>query len=147
MRRSLPTLHRYLALRKRMLGLEKLRYQDLYVPIVPSAEMRFEPEEARALTLAAVAAARPRVRAGAARRASRAAGPTTCRRPASASGAYSTGVYGVHPYQLLNFNGRYDDLSTLAHESGHSMHTWLAYGAQPYPTATTRSSSPRSPRR
>ncbi|HSN15323.1 MAG TPA: M3 family metallopeptidase, partial [Anaeromyxobacteraceae bacterium] len=51
------------------------------------------------------------------------------------SGAYSTGVHGVHPYQLLNFNGRYDDVSTLAHESGHSMHTLLANGAQPYPTA------------
>ena len=51
------------------------------------------------------------------------------------SGAYSTGVYGVHPYQLLNFNGRYEDLTTLAHESGHSMHTFLSYAAQPYPTA------------
>ena len=51
------------------------------------------------------------------------------------SGASSTGVYGVHPYQLLNFNGQYDDLSTLAHESGHSMHTALAYANQPYPTA------------
>ena len=50
------------------------------------------------------------------------------------SGAYSTGVYGVHPYQLLNFNGQYEDLSTLAHESGHSMHTWYAMASQPYPT-------------
>ena len=41
----------------------------------------------------------------------------------------------MHPYQLLNFNGRYDDLSTLAHESGHSMHTFLSHGAQPYPTS------------
>jgi len=51
------------------------------------------------------------------------------------SGAYSTGVYGVHPFQLLNFNGRYEDLTTLAHESGHSMHTYLSHSAQPYPTA------------
>jgi oligoendopeptidase F len=50
------------------------------------------------------------------------------------SGAYSTGVYGVHPYQLLNFNGAWDDVSTLAHESGHSMHTYLAAASQPYPT-------------
>ena len=41
----------------------------------------------------------------------------------------------MHPYQLLNFNGRYEDLTTLAHESGHSMHTFLSYAAQPYPTA------------
>ena len=46
--RSLPTLHRYLALRKRMLGLDVLRYQDLYVPLVASVDMRFEPDEARA---------------------------------------------------------------------------------------------------
>ncbi|MFL5271598.1 MAG: M3 family metallopeptidase, partial [Anaeromyxobacteraceae bacterium] len=57
--------------------------------------------------------------------------PTTGKR----AGAYSTGVYGVHPYQLLNFNGLYLDLSTLAHESGHSMHTALAFEKQPYPTS------------
>ena len=44
-------------------------------------------------------------------------------------------MYGIHPYQLLNFNGRYEDLTTLAHESGHSMHTFLSYAGQPYPTA------------
>jgi oligoendopeptidase F len=49
------------------------------------------------------------------------------------AGAYSTGVYGVHPYQLLNFNGQWDDVSTLAHEAGHSMHTVLSYEHQPYP--------------
>ena len=53
--RSLPTLHRYLALRKRMLGLDNLRYQDLYVPLVASVDMRFAPDEARALTLDALA--------------------------------------------------------------------------------------------
>jgi oligoendopeptidase F len=51
------------------------------------------------------------------------------------AGAYSTGVYGVHPFQLLNFNGQYEDLSTLAHESGHSMHTWLSYQKQPFQTS------------
>jgi oligoendopeptidase F len=133
-RRNLPTLHRYLALRKRMLGLDALRYQDLYTPIVPSADMRFEPDEAQALVLAAVAPLGPEYTAGL--RTGFESGwtdylPSTGKR----SGAYSTGVWGVHPYQLLNFNGRYDDLSTLAHEVGHSMHTWLAHRAQPYPTA------------
>jgi oligoendopeptidase F len=49
-------------------------------------------------------------------------------------GAYSTGAFGVHPYQLLNYNGRYEDLSTLAHESGHSMHTFLSDTSQPFVT-------------
>lgn len=132
-RRSLPTFHRYLALRKRMLGLEKLRYQDLYVPIVPSADMRFQPEEAQALTLAAVAPLGAEYSAGL--KAGFDGGwtdylPSTGKR----AGAYSTGVWGVHPYQLLNFNGRYEDLSTLAHEAGHSIHTWLANAAQPFAT-------------
>jgi oligoendopeptidase F len=132
--RSLPTLHRYLALRKRMLGLSELRYQDLYVPLVASVDMRFQPDEAREITLAALAplgkSYTDTLRKGFESRWTDYL-PSTGKR----SGAYSTGVYGVHPYQLLNFNGRYEDLTTLAHESGHSMHTFLSYGAQPYPTA------------
>jgi oligoendopeptidase F len=133
-RRSLPTFHRYLALRRRMLGLEVLRYQDLYVPLVAEADMTFGPDEAREVTLDALAplgeAYVATLRRGFESRWTDYL-PSTGKR----SGAYSTGVYGVHPYQLLNFNGRYDDVSTLAHESGHSMHTWLANQAQPYPTA------------
>jgi oligoendopeptidase F len=132
-RRSLPTFHRYLALRRRMLGLEKLRYQDLYVPIVPAADLRFQPEEARDVTLAAVAPLGPEYVA--ALRKGFESGwtdylPSTGKR----AGAYSTGVWGVHPYQLLNFNGRYEDLSTLAHEAGHSIHTFLSMAAQPFAT-------------
>jgi oligoendopeptidase F len=56
--------------------------------------------------------------------------PTT----GKASGAYSTGVYGIHPYQLQNFTGLYDEVGTLAHESGHSIHTYLADQHQPYVT-------------
>jgi oligoendopeptidase F len=55
--------------------------------------------------------------------------------PGKRSGAYSTGAYGVHPYQLQNFTGLWDEVSTLAHESGHSMHTYLSYEQQPYVTA------------
>jgi oligoendopeptidase F len=132
--RSLPTLHRYLALRKRMLGLDTLRYQDLYVPLVASVDMKFQPDEARQLTLDALAPLgkdyTEALRKGFDSRWTDYL-PSTGKR----SGAYSTGVYGVHPYQLLNFNGRYDDLTTLAHESGHSMHTFLSYAAQPFPTS------------
>jgi oligoendopeptidase F len=133
-RRSLPSLHRFLRLRQRMLGLEKLRYQDLYVPMVDSVNLRFEPDEARAITLEAVAPL------GAPYVATLKNGfesrwtdylPSTGKRP----GAYSTGVYGIHPFQLLNFNGQYDDVSTLAHESGHSMHTYLSYQHQPFQTS------------
>jgi oligoendopeptidase F len=132
--RSLPTLHRYLALRKRMLGLDVLRYQDLYIPLVASVDMKFEPDEARALVLDALAPLGKAYVDGL-RKGFESRWTDYLPTPGKRSGAYSTGVYGVHPYQLLNFNGRYDDLTTLAHESGHSMHTALTYAAQPYPTS------------
>jgi oligoendopeptidase F len=132
--RSLPTLHRYLALRKRMLGLDVLRYQDLYVPLVASVDLRFKPEEARTITLEALAPLGKEYTEGL-RKGFESGWTDYLPSPGKRSGAYSTGVYGVHPYQLLNFNGRYDDLTTLAHESGHSMHTALSYAAQPYATA------------
>ena len=52
------------------------------------------------------------------------------------SGAYSNGsAYDVHPYILLNYNGQYDDMSTLAHELGHTMHSYLSNKNQPYATS------------
>jgi len=96
--------------------------------------MRFQPDEARQITLDALAplgkAYTDALNTGFNSRWTDYL-PSTGKR----SGAYSTGVYGIHPYQLLNFNGRYEDLTTLAHESGHSMHTFLSYAGQPYPTA------------
>jgi len=133
-RRNLPTLHRYLALRKRMLGVPTLRYQDLYVPVVRSVDLRFTPDEAQAITLAAFAPLGKEYVEGL-RKGYQSRWTDFLPSTGKRSGANSTGVYGVHPYQLLNFNGEYDDLSTLAHESGHSMHTALAYASQPYPTA------------
>jgi oligoendopeptidase F len=132
-RRSLPTFHRYLALRKRMLGVDKLRYQDVYAPLVGSVDLKFSPDDARGITLSAFAPlGKDYVSSLSKGYESRWTDylPSTGKRP----GAYSTGVYGVHPYQLLNFNGLYEDLSTLAHESGHSMHTFLADSTQPYAT-------------
>ena len=56
--------------------------------------------------------------------------------PGKRAGAYSNGsAYDVHPYILLNCNGRYDDVSTLAHELGHAMHSYFSNKTQPYPTA------------
>jgi oligoendopeptidase F len=133
-RRNLPTLHRYLKLRQRMLDLPQLRYRDLYIPLVGKVELSYTPEQAQALTLEAFAplgkAYTAAIQTGYRQRWTDYL-PSTGKR----SGAYSTGVWGVHPYQLLNYNGQYEDLSTLAHESGHSMHTFLANQAQPFPTA------------
>ncbi len=130
---NLPTLWRYLRLRQKMMGLPDLRYEDLYAPIVKEVELRFTPEQAKQLTLEAVKPLGPEYVATLQK------GfderwmdwlPST----GKASGAYSTGCYGVHPYQLMNYTGLYDEVSTLAHESGHSMHTYLSDTHQPFAT-------------
>ena len=131
--RHLPTLHRYLALRQRMLGVERLRYEDLYVPITGSYTRTFTPDEASALVLRAVAPLGDdyvAVLEGGLRSRWTDWYPSTGKR----SGAYSTMVYGLHPFQLQNFTGQWAEVSTLAHESGHSMHSYLAARSQPYAT-------------
>jgi oligoendopeptidase F len=128
---NLPTLHRYLKLRQRMMGVDTLKYEDLYAPVVKRVDLRYTPEQAMDMTLKAVAPLGPAYVSTLQKGfESRWVDwePTTGKR----SGAYSTGVYGVHPYQLQNFTGLYDEVSTLAHESGHSMHTYLSYQNQPY---------------
>ena len=129
--KNLPTLHRYLALRQRMLGQTTLAYEDLYAPLVKGSDTTYTPEQGMDMTLRAVAPLGADYGA-ALRKAfdSRWSDflPSTGKR----SGAYSNGsAYDVHPYQLLNFMGQYEDVSTLAHESGHSMHSYLTNKTQP----------------
>jgi oligoendopeptidase F len=130
---NLPTLHRYLRLRQRMMGVDQLRYEDLYASIVKSADLEFTPEQAQELVLGAVAPLGTEyvdiMRKGYQERWVDWM-PTTGKQ----SGAYSDGVYGVHPYQLLNFTGTYEEVLTLAHEWGHSMQTYLSDRKQPYPS-------------
>ena len=128
---NLPTLHRYLKLRQKMMGLDTLEYEDLYAPIVKSVDLRYTPEQTQEMVLKAVAPlGNDYVAALSKGYADRWVDwiPTTGKR----SGAYSTGAYGVHPYQLQNFTGLYDEVSAVAHESGHSMHTYLSNKNQPY---------------
>jgi len=131
---NLPTLHRYLRLRQKIMGLPALGYEDLYAPIVERVQLEYTPEQAMALTLEAFAPLGKEYTDVLAKGyASRWVDfmPTTGKR----TGAYSTSVYDAQPFQLLNFNGAWDDVSTLAHESGHSMHSYLAAKQQPYATA------------
>jgi oligoendopeptidase F len=131
---NLPTLHRYLRLRQKIMGLPSLGYEDLYAPIVERVDLRYTPEEGMKLTLEAFAPLGQdyveTLRKGYDSRWVDFM-PNTGKR----SGAYSNTVYGVHPFQLLNYNGQWEDVSTLAHESGHSMHSYLANASQPWATA------------
>ena len=133
--RHLPAFHRYLQLRKRMLGVETLHYYDLYAPLVANVPLEYTVEQARTQIKDAVAILGPDyVQALDAAFSGRWMDvyPATGKR----SGAYMNGsAYDVHPYLLLNYNGQYTDMSTLAHELGHAMHSWFSNKTQPFPTA------------
>ncbi len=133
--RQLPAFHRYLKLRKRILKLDELHYYDLYAPLVASAKLDYTPEEAQALVLSAVAPLGPDYTA-VIRRAFDGRWIDLLPAEGKASGAYSNSSYDVHPYMLINFNGKYNDVSTLAHELGHTMQSYLSNKTQPYPLAS-----------
>ena len=132
---NLPTLHRYMRLRQKIMGLPELGYEDLYAPIVASVDLEYTPEEAMAMTLEAFAPMGKEyvetLRKGYASHWIDFL-PNTGKDP----GAYSIKIYDAHPYQLMNFNGAWDDVSVLAHESGHSMHSYLAGSHQPWATSS-----------
>jgi oligoendopeptidase F len=133
--RNLASFHRFLGLRKRMLGVDELHYYDLYAPLVASVDTTYTPEEGAQLIVDAMAPL------GSAYQATVAQAfnerwidmyPNEGKR----SGAYSQGAcYDVHPYILMNYNGKFDDVSTLAHELGHTMQSYLSNRHQPFPTA------------
>lgn len=133
--KHLPSFHRYLALRKRMMGLKELHYYDLYAPLVASAEQTYTAEEAEKHVMAALAPLGPDYLAGT-KRFFTERWIDLYPNPGKRAGAYSNGgAYDVHPYLLLNYNGQYNDVSTLAHELGHGMHSYLSNRTQPYQRA------------
>ncbi|MEO6582666.1 MAG: M3 family oligoendopeptidase, partial [Sphingomicrobium sp.] len=133
--RGLPVLHRYFALRQRMLGLTDMGYWDIYPPLVKS-DRTYSLAEMRQLSLDATKPLGPdygRIFAEATSKQWMDPLP----RPGKASGAYmQPGAFDVHPYLLLNLNDKYDGLSTYTHEWGHAMHSLLANAAQPYELAS-----------
>ncbi|HEX4488477.1 MAG TPA: oligoendopeptidase F [Terriglobales bacterium] len=134
--RNLPTFHRYLKLRKRMMGVGELHYYDLYAPLVASVDLKFSVEEAEANVLASLAPLGPEYAAGT-KRCFTERWIDMYPNEGKSSGAYSAGdAYDVHPYILMNYNGKYDDMSTLTHELGHTMHSFFSNKTQPYPLAS-----------
>jgi oligoendopeptidase F len=134
--RHLPTFHRYLSLRKKMMGVPELHYYDLYAPLVGSVDLKYPVEEAQRHILAALKPLGTDY-AAVASRAFNERWIDLYPNEGKRSGAYSNGgAYDVHPFMLLNYNDRYDDMSTLAHELGHTMHSYYSNKAQPFPLAS-----------
>lgn len=130
---NLPTLHRYLKLRAKMLGVDAPTYIDIYPPLV-AAELEFPLSRGKEITIESAAPLGTdyvtKLKQGLAAR-----WMDAYPKEAKSAGAYATGAYGVHPYVLMNYQDDYESASTLAHEWGHAMHTWLASEAQPFPSA------------
>ena len=135
--RHLPTFHRYLRLRKKMMGItDDLHYYDLYAPLVAEVNLRYTPEEAQKHIIAAM---RPlgAEYTGVLERAFKERWLDWYPTEGKVSGAYSNGgAYDVHPFMLLNYLGQYNDVSTVAHELGHTMQSYFSNKTQPYSTAS-----------
>lgn len=131
--KNLGTFQRYLALRKRMMGLTELHYYDLYAPLVKSVDLKYTPEQAESLVLEAVAPLGPDY-VSTVKNAFASRWIDLMPTAGKQAGAYSNGgAYDVHPYMLLNFNGQYADVSTVAHEMGHTMQSYFSNKTQPFP--------------
>jgi oligoendopeptidase F len=127
----IPLLNRYMKLRKKMLALDELHMYDLYVPIVEETTDEITYQEARDTVVTALAPLGTdyvnTLKQGFAQR-----WIDVYETPGKRGGAYSGGAYGTHPFILLNFQNKRDSMYTLAHELGHSLHSFYTRSNQPY---------------
>ncbi len=127
----LPLLHRYVALRKRILGVDELHMYDMYTPLVSEVEMKVTYEEAKQLMVDGLAPLGPEYKhileEGLAER-----WVDVRETRGKRSGAYSSGAYDTQPFILMNWQDNVNNLFTLAHEFGHSVHSYYTRQNQPY---------------
>lgn len=127
---NLPKLHRYLELRKRLLGVPDLRISDLYVPMLKDVDYKISHEEARAECLKALAPL-GKDYVNALKKGFDSRWVDVAENEGKRSGAYSWGSYSTHPFMLLNWQDSMDSMFTLIHEAGHSMHSFYTRKTQP----------------
>jgi oligoendopeptidase F len=128
---NLPRLHRYMRVRKKIMGLDDLRVYDLYAPLVPDADVIVPYTEATQTVLAGFAPLGGEY-GDIVRRSFGSRWIDVYENVGKRSGAYSGGAYTTAPYILLNWQDRLDDVFTLAHELGHSLHSFFTRRTQPY---------------
>lgn len=128
----LPLLHRYVALRKRVLGLDELHVYDMYTPLVSEVEMKVSYKEAKQLMVEGLAPLGAEYKhileEGLSER-----WVDVRETRGKRSGAYSSGAYDTQPFILMNWQDNINNLFTLAHEFGHSVHSYYTRKSQPYP--------------
>ncbi|MBD1431518.1 oligoendopeptidase F [Sphingobacterium sp. DN00404] len=132
---NLETFHRYLNLRKRMMGVDTLHYYDLYAPLVEEVDLAYTVEEAVENILQSLQPLGTDY-VEVSKKAFQERWIDMYPNEGKRSGAYSNGsAYDVHPYILMNYNGQYNDMSTLTHELGHTMHSYLTNNKQHFANA------------
>ena len=128
---NMDKMHRYVKLRKKCLGVDELHMYDVYTPMIADAAKKVSYDEAKETVLKALAPLGEdyvaTVKEGFENR-----WIDVYENEGKRSGAYSNCVYGVHPYVLMSFDGTLDSVLTLAHEMGHSIHSWYSNANQTY---------------
>lgn len=128
---SFPAMHRYIADRKKILGYDKLYFYDVYAPLVSDVEVRMEYDDAYDYVIKGLAPLGKEYQA-LLKRGHDERWIDVEETEGKRSGAYSTGCFGVHPYVLLNYKPTINEIFTVAHEMGHSLHTYFSSHNQPY---------------
>ncbi len=130
-RKHQPDLAKYLEIRRRVLGLDVLHMYDLYTPLLPDLNKKYDYQQAKQIVLQAL---RPlgseytqQLHKGL-----ESGWVDVYENKGKTSGAYSSGCYATEPYILLNYQDNLNGVFTLAHEAGHSMHSWYSHTHQPY---------------
>ena len=129
-----PVMHRYMAVRKKTLGLDEMHMYDLHIPLVENAELRLSFEEAFEVVLKGLSPLGEEYNA-LLRKGRDERWIDVCETEGKRGGAYSIGVYGNHPYVLLNYQPTTNNVFTIAHEMGHALHSYFSNGSQPYAKA------------
>ena len=129
---NLDAIHRYVALRQKVLGIEDYHIYDMYVPIVPEAKASYTFDEGWAMAMEFWTETFGEEYAAVAERGRSERWIDVYASTGKRGGAYSWGTYNSHPYLFLNWGGKLEDVFTLVHEMGHSIHTYLANAEQPY---------------
>lgn len=128
----LDLMYRYVALRKDVLNLDELHMYDLYVPLVKDFDKKVSYEEAKKIVTEGLSVLGSDY-INTMNKGFNSGWVDVCENRGKTGGAYSWGTYGVHPYVLLNFQGKLSDVFTIAHEMGHAMHTYYSMKNQPFP--------------
>lgn len=131
-RAHLPALHRYMHLRKEAMGLNKLHLYDLHVPLVRQVEMGMSYDEATKVIIESVAILGEDYQRALNQGLTQDRWVDRYENARKRSGAYSSGCYDSMPYILMNYHGTFNDVMTLTHEAGHSMHSFMSRFNQPY---------------